>query len=143
MGNKEHFVRQAFLELSLHPEITLLKESEILQTEALEFTDQPDFFNAIAKIRTSLLPYDLLQTLQSIENKLGRIRRFDKGPREIDLDILTYENLVLDMDDLALPHHSLFTRPFIREILAGMNEEGIYQKFREIGHAKYRQSVQG
>ena len=107
MGNREHFIEQALLELSLHPEIIILKQSSIFETEALEVTSQPDFLNGIVKIRTSLLPLDLLITLQGIELKTGRIKRYDKGPREIDLDILTYENYIMDSEYLKIPHHSL------------------------------------
>ena len=108
---------QAILELYLHPEIHVLEQSIIMETEALELTDQPPFLNAVLKISTSLAPLLLLETTQAIENKLGRVRRTDKGPREIDLDILTYGNISIQSQDLTLPHHSLFTRPFIRELI--------------------------
>ena len=117
MGNREHFMEQAILELHLHPEIRVLEQSVIMETEALEVTSQPDFLNAVIKISTSLSPLMLLETTQSIENKLGRVRRFDKGPREIDLDILTYGNVSLQTEKLTLPHHSLFTRPFVRKLI--------------------------
>jgi len=138
MGNREHFIEQAFLELELHPEISVLKESILLETSPLEVLNQPYFLNAIAKIRTSLLPHDLLYTLQGIEQKLGRVHRFDKGPREIDLDILTYGKLKMESDDLSVPHHSLYSRPFIKDILVSMKEGSIY---KDLEHAKYSQSV--
>ncbi|MCE9499305.1 MAG: 2-amino-4-hydroxy-6-hydroxymethyldihydropteridine diphosphokinase [Leptospira sp.] len=137
IGNKEHYIEQAKFELSIHPGIGILKESVNLFTKALEITNQPDFLNTVIKIRTSLSENDLLETLQGIEFKLGRIRRYDKGPREIDLDILTYGNRVQQSKNLHLPHHSLFTRPFIRKLICGMGEESLYSLFREENFAKH------
>lgn len=95
----------------------IISKSRILETKALEITDQPDFLNCILLIETNLSPLALLDQLQLIESKLGRIKRYDKGPREIDLDILTYDELVIANDRLTLPHHSIETRPFIKELM--------------------------
>ena len=59
----------------------------------MDFLDQPDFLNQVLEIETELAPLDLLDFTQSIEQKIGRVKRFDKGPREIDIDILLYEGI--------------------------------------------------
>jgi len=141
MGEREHYIQQALLEISMHPEMKIIATSETIFTEPLEVTNQPWFFNCITKIRTSLPPLDLLYSLQGMEEKIGRIRRFDKGPREIDLDILAYADTIMNSDDLQLPHHSLFSRPFIRQLLVAMDEENLYNYFKESGYEKYHQPL--
>jgi len=138
-GDREHFLNQAILEIQRLPEIQILKSSWVLETEPLENTNQGKFLNQILKLQVTkafTLP-SLLQTFQAIESKLGRIKRSWKGPREIDIDILSYESIVMETDFLTLPHHSLFTRPFIRELLQQMGEEELYCYFYEVLHEKY------
>ena len=112
-------MHRAILEIQKIP-ARILAKSNILETKALDVVDQPDFLNCIVEIETNLEPLELLDSLQLIESKLGRIKRYDKGPREIDLDILTYDELVIANERLTLPHHSIETRPFIKEILLGL-----------------------
>lgn len=143
MGDRLHYIEQAIWEISRHPEIKMISESKILETAPLENTNQPMFLNKIAKVHippSFTLPC-LLDTIHSIEEKLGRKRRSWKGPREIDIDILTYESVVMDTDFLVLPHHSLFTRPFIKQILNEMGELDIYSIFQETADEKYHSRV--
>jgi 2-amino-4-hydroxy-6-hydroxymethyldihydropteridine diphosphokinase len=79
-------------------------------------TDQPAFLNAVVESETILSPMDLLRTLQSIEQALGRDplqtrQRF--GPRCIDLDIISYASITLSTPDLELPHPRLHEREFV------------------------------
>lgn len=101
----------------LEHQIKLLAKTKILETKALEVTNQPDFLNQLILIETNLEPFELLGILQEIEKKIGRIFRFEKGPREIDIDILKFNDLKLNHERLILPHHSIETRPFIKELL--------------------------
>ena len=135
IGNRMHYLDQAKLLISIHPEIHIEKESSIIETAPLEVMNQPKFMNSIVKIRTHLAPECLLEVFQDIEFKIGRIKRYDKGPREIDIDILSYANIRLNTDFLTLPHHSLFTRPFIRELIEEIGEEKIYGKIGEYIYA--------
>ncbi|HMV42186.1 MAG TPA: 2-amino-4-hydroxy-6-hydroxymethyldihydropteridine diphosphokinase [Leptospiraceae bacterium] len=116
LGDRNLFLRKAIQAIEEIP-CKIIQHSKIIETKALDFIDQPDFLNCILVIKIDLSPIELLDALQSIENKLGRIKRFDKGPREIDLDILTYDNLIFKNERLVLPHHSIKTRPFIKELL--------------------------
>ncbi len=74
--------------------------------------DQPWFINCVCKIGTSLSPRKLLEICQSVELELGRVRKVKWGPRVIDIDILIYNDLVMDEDDLKIPHPELEKRLF-------------------------------
>ncbi|TGL56361.1 2-amino-4-hydroxy-6-hydroxymethyldihydropteridine diphosphokinase [Leptospira ognonensis] len=143
IGDRTHFLEQAVWEISTLPEIRIISQSQRLETAPLENINQPFFLNQILKIHVSpsfTLPC-LLDTLQAIEDKLGRKRRSWKGPREIDIDILTYEAVVMETEFLHLPHHSLFTRPFIRQLLFEMGESEVYSLFEESIYEKYHSRV--
>lgn len=116
LGNRLEYIESAILEIQRIP-VRILAKSKVLETKALDVIDQPDFLNCIIEIETELEPLLLLDELQKIEKKIGRIKRYDKGPREIDLDILTYDKLVMANERLTLPHHSIETRPFIKELI--------------------------
>jgi len=101
----------------------MLAESSILETKAVDFTEQPDFLNQVILIKTEIPPEKLLEMLKEIENTLGRVRRFTKGPREIDLDILLYDDVVMNSDVLIIPHPEILNRDFILENLIELNPE--------------------
>jgi len=76
--------------------------------------DQPDYFNAVIAVETTLLPMVLLRALQTIENAQGRIRKTERwGPRTLDLDILLYSDQILDLSDLTVPHQGIAERSFV------------------------------
>ncbi|PJZ56882.1 2-amino-4-hydroxy-6-hydroxymethyldihydropteridine diphosphokinase [Leptospira barantonii] len=129
LGNRAEFLKIAVRKLKNTIGIEVIKESEPMNTIALEVTDQPDFLNQILKIETSFSPEELLEVALRIEKEMGRVREIEKGPREIDIDILTYDILMMHTRGLHLPHHSLFTRPFIREILESIDEGSLYEHF--------------
>jgi len=93
---------------------TVVKESAIYTTLAWGNTEQPDFLNQVVCINTRLSPQQLLNTLLEIEKKLGRIRTTAKWmQRIIDLDILFYNNDIIDAQDLHIPHPHLQDRKFV------------------------------
>lgn len=143
MGDRVHYLEQAVWEISTLPEIRIISKSQQLDTAPLENTNQPMFLNQVLKVHIShslTLPC-LLETLLGIEEKLGRKRRSWKGPREIDIDILTYEAVEMETEFLSLPHHSLFTRPFIRQLLSEMGESDVYTLFKDSVYEKYHSRV--
>jgi len=95
------------------PDIQGLDESPIYETEPWGYADQPPFLNMALRATTNLSPRDLLDRLKSIESTLGRIPNFRNGPRLIDLDILFYDEIVLDTPPLVIPHPSLHERAFV------------------------------
>ena len=76
-------------------------------------TDQPQFLNAVCKVHTNLEPVALLRTLLATELAMGRVRLRHWGERNIDLDLLLYENVVMQTPELTLPHPDMQNRDFV------------------------------
>ncbi len=94
------------------------KVSEIIKTTPYGVTNQNDFYNGVLEMETYLAPEELLDVLQEIEKSRGRVRKEHWGPRTLDLDILLYDNLVLESDRLILPHADMTNRDFVLAPLA-------------------------
>lgn len=98
--------------------MTILAASDVYETPPWGVTDQPLFLNACVVVGTELSPEDLLLFLKETEKKLGRKEGLRWGPRAIDLDILLYDNLLLDSPALSIPHLRLHERAFVLRPLA-------------------------
>lgn len=104
--------------LELISNFTVIKAvSSFYETHPVGKEDQPSFINAVAKVSTLLSPLNLLNSLKLVERQMGREKKEKWGPRLIDLDILFYEDFVLDYQELTLPHPELHTRRFVLEPL--------------------------
>ncbi|MCQ2359032.1 MAG: 2-amino-4-hydroxy-6-hydroxymethyldihydropteridine diphosphokinase [Phascolarctobacterium sp.] len=93
--------------------IEVLAVSDYISTEPYGVTDQPKFLNAVIKVVTTLEPLALLRTILGIENKMGRVRKRHWGERNIDLDLILYEDVVMDTEELKLPHPDMQNRDFV------------------------------
>jgi 2-amino-4-hydroxy-6-hydroxymethyldihydropteridine diphosphokinase len=95
--------------------VRLTKRSADYRTAPWGMTDQPPFINAAISVTTMLTPHALLARTQACETALGRDRSRERhwGPRPIDIDMLSYDDVVLDTPDLTLPHPYLFERAFV------------------------------
>ncbi len=113
MGDRYAAMQTALLHISSLPDTSIIKQSDIIETEPWGVTDQPAFLNMVVEIETSLVPLDLLHNLLQIEEKMGRVRTIKWGPRIIDIDILIYENLIINTPELTLPHPYMRDRPFV------------------------------
>jgi len=92
--------------------------SSFYRTAPIGIADQPDFINAVARVRTADAPQVLLGKLLTIEARLGRVRTEQQfGPRVIDLDLLLYEQVQMDTPHLTLPHPRMHLRRFVLEPL--------------------------
>lgn len=98
---------------SLPPNVQPLSQSRIYETDPWGYVDQPAFLNLVIKASTELSPKKLLAFIKKMEVVLGREEAFRYGPRLIDLDILFYDDLVLDSPDLTIPHPQLTERAFV------------------------------
>ncbi len=87
--------------------------SKYYETKPYGMTEQPDFLNACLELRTLLTPQELLKAMQKIEQDAGRERIIHWGPRTLDLDILLYDDLVLESPDLCIPHVEMHKRWFV------------------------------
>lgn len=117
LGNKEEQLGLATQQLASHPQIQLSRRSPIWTTDPMDYLEQPEFANQVIEIQTDLEPMELLDICQATEESMGRIFRFDKGPREIDIDILTYDNQSIESERLMIPHHSIESRSFVIELI--------------------------
>ena len=113
LGERETLIGQALDELAALPDTTLVRVSSLYDTEPVGVIEQPRFLNAVAMLDTELTARQLLWNLQRIEARLGRTRSQRWGPRTMDLDLLLYGDLVIEEDDLRLPHPELAQRAFV------------------------------
>ncbi|KAM3065576.1 trifunctional dihydropteroate synthetase [Clarireedia jacksonii] len=98
--------------------INVKRTSGLWETEPMYVLEQENFINGACEVQTSLPPLALLDELQAIENEMGRKKIIDKGPRNIDLDILLYEDEVVDHQRLQIPHPGILEREFVLRPLA-------------------------
>ncbi|MFZ2540320.1 MAG: 2-amino-4-hydroxy-6-hydroxymethyldihydropteridine diphosphokinase [Gallionella sp.] len=118
------------------PDTQLLTESSLYRSAPLCYPDQPDFVNAVARIKTALTPQALLQALLQIEHNHGRERTFRNAPRTLDLDILLYDEVQLHEHGLTIPHPQMHLRAFVLQPLLEIAPEvgipGVGQASRAI-----------
>lgn len=99
--------------LERRPDISIRKVSSLYRTEPVGMTEQGWFLNGVALCETELDPERALDVTQSIESRLGRVRLERWGPRTLDLDILFFGNLQIDLPELTVPHPRLHERRFV------------------------------
>ena len=121
LGDRRGYIRGAIRKIKQSKEIKISKASSVYETQPVEYKDQPWFLNMVLELETSLQPLNLLEFLLETERQMGRektgspsslqARRY--GPRNIDLDLLLYGDLVLNSDKLTLPHPRMHERRFV------------------------------
>lgn len=109
--------------------IKVQKKSSLYETEPWGVKDQPRFINMVVQIETTLKPNDLLRLLKDIEREIGRQNSFRWGPRMIDLDILLFNALVLNEENLQIPHPYLHEREFVLRPLNEIAPDVIHPVF--------------
>ncbi len=112
MGNSRAILSSALETLAQTPGITLQARSSWYQTQAVG-PPQPDYINGCALLHVQIPPQLLLERLLLIEDQFGRVRSLRWGPRSLDLDILLYNDLILDTPTLVLPHPRMGERAFV------------------------------
>jgi 2-amino-4-hydroxy-6-hydroxymethyldihydropteridine diphosphokinase len=117
LGNRKRQLIRALELLRQTRSVSVLNVSSWQETHPVGLTDQPDFLNAVASIETTLKPLNLLNQLQWIEQRLGRVRTQRWGPRTIDLDILLYGQQHIRVPRLTVPHPEIGRRTFIQSAL--------------------------
>lgn len=118
IGNRVAHLDEAIARMNAHNNITVTHQSSIIETEPYGHVEQDNFMNMCVEIDTDLSPVALLETVLEIEQQMGRVRIIDWGPRNIDIDILIYEDLEINLDDLQIPHAEMHKRLFVLEPLA-------------------------
>lgn len=110
----------------LKKEMIIESLSPWYQSEPLPVSNQPWYINGVLKVKTSLNPNNLLKTLLKIENSFGRTRKKKNEPRVIDLDLLTYNDLVIDSKLLVIPHVRMHLRRFVLDPLIDIAPEWVH-----------------
>jgi 2-amino-4-hydroxy-6-hydroxymethyldihydropteridine diphosphokinase/dihydropteroate synthase len=132
IGDRFRAIEDACISIDEDDDMQIVETSPLYETAPMYVEDQGNFLNGVCKvcqsgrsgfqapdadartqIQTKLPPMDLLDRLQSIENTLGRVKLIDKGPRNIDLDILTYNNDSISSSRLTVPHALMLEREFV------------------------------
>ena len=131
-GDSKSIIVKAIKLISHTNGIRLQKIAPYYKSQAWGKTDQPDFINTVIKIKTNLLPQQLLKALLLIEKKLGRIREEKWGPRLIDIDILTLGNKVVNKQHLTIPHPHITERNFVLLPLLDLDNEISIPKFGKL-----------
>ena len=146
-------LQKAISLLEFDPQIKTVSTSSIYETEPMYMIDQPDFLNCGTEIETDYEPVGLLNVCFDIETKLGRIRAGDKNkPRSIDIDILFFDRMIVNQNDLTIPHPYYHERKFVlrplceiapeficpvtqltmEEVLENCNDRTVGSRFQEV-----------
>jgi 2-amino-4-hydroxy-6-hydroxymethyldihydropteridine diphosphokinase len=112
LGDSRSILTGAVDRLRLYLQIEVVAVSSWYKTAPIG-PPQPDYLNGCATLQTSLAPLDLLNVLHSIEAEFGRIRQEVWGARTLDLDLLLYDNLIIDLPTLQVPHPRMLERAFV------------------------------
>ncbi len=130
LGDSQAILNGAIERLRIHPQIELLAFSRWYITAPIG-PPQPDYLNGCATFETRLTPLDLLSVLQSIEAEFGRVRQEVWGARTLDLDLLLYEDRIIDLPTLKIPHPHMCDRAFVLIPLAEIAPDRIEPKSGE------------
>ncbi len=117
LGDRPAHLQQAIVEIERNIG-SILNCSSVYETEPWGVTDQPSFYNQVLKVATTLDPLQLLTATLAIEKEMGRVRAERYGARIIDIDILFFDDLVINTDQLTIPHPRITERNFVLAPLA-------------------------
>ncbi len=121
VGNKQENISKAVD--SLHILLEDIHVANLYRSHAVGFTEQDDFINTAVRGYTNLSPQELLERIKKLEKKLGRKKRFRWGPREIDIDIIFYDDQIIQTELLELPHPRMHERDFVLQPLTDLQPQ--------------------
>lgn len=130
IGDREKNCEEV-ITLLIKKNIKVIKRSSLYETEPWGVKEQPKFINMAVEVETHLGPEELLRNLKEIEKDLGRGESIRWGPRVIDLDILFYDNLIINTPELTIPHPAIIERGFVLKPLSEIapdKEHPIFKK---------------
>ena len=113
LGDSAETLRSAVEALRAVSGVDVVGVSGVVETDPVGGPEQDVYLNAVVLVRTDLSPEDLLDVTQRVENEFGRVRDIRWGPRTLDVDIITYDDVVSDDTDLTLPHPRAHERGFV------------------------------
>ncbi|PPI87988.1 2-amino-4-hydroxy-6-hydroxymethyldihydropteridine diphosphokinase [Candidatus Pantoea edessiphila] len=114
LNHPMHQIKTALKEIDKIPKTKRIATSQIYCTLPYGLKNQDNYLNMVVALKTKLSPNNLLKLLQEIELKQGRIRYIERwGPRTIDIDIMLFENKLINTNDLIIPHYDMINRVFM------------------------------
>ncbi len=113
IGDRRGNLIEAVRRLNSDEDIQIVKESGFYVTKPVGGPPQEDYLNGVLKVKTSILPSQFLEKLKTIEENMGRVRRERNHPRIIDIDILLFDEVVLETEKLTIPHRRMHERYFV------------------------------
>jgi 2-amino-4-hydroxy-6-hydroxymethyldihydropteridine diphosphokinase len=118
LGDRVQNLKEAIKRIERSDKISIKKISSVYETDPVGYENQPRFLNSVLQAETSLDPHPLFEHLLTIEDEMGRKRGEKWGPRNIDVDILFYDDLIVDSGQLTIPHPRMHQRKFVLVPLA-------------------------
>lgn len=146
LGDKEGNLERALNILS--EKVKILKRSSYYETEPVGYKEQPWFLNMVVEGETDLSPENLLIFIKGIENEMKRVKTIVNGPRIIDVDILLYEDKIIQTENLTIPHPRMLLRAFVMVplfeiapdiVISGRNIKEIMSEFE--GEEIHKRSI--
>lgn len=118
LGDREAYIRQGIKNLGDREDCVIARVSGLIETKPYGVENQPDFLNGMLEVQTLLFPQELLEALHQAEQKAERERKIHWGPRTLDLDIIFYDDCIIDEETLKIPHPDMANREFVLKPLA-------------------------
>ncbi len=140
LGDRLNNIQTALSKMQNY-QIKIGKISSFIETPPYGYTEQGSFLNGGCVINTELSPQVLLRTLLDIEQEMGRIRGIRWGPRKIDLDIIFYEDLIIQGTDLTIPHPDAHNRAFVMGPIAEIVPNYIHPIFHKTVKEIYEELI--
>lgn len=139
MADRERYLKEAMFYMENNETIRIKRESKIIETEPYGMVDQDKFLNSAIEISTLMSPMELLTYVKNLERMAGRIKTEHWGPRPLDIDILFYDDIVMDSEMLTIPHADLHNRAFVldpmMEIAPYVRHPGLNKTIKEMREA--------
>jgi 2-amino-4-hydroxy-6-hydroxymethyldihydropteridine diphosphokinase len=134
LGDRYLFLERGITLITTLEDVTVCRLSDIYETEAVDYVDQPKFLNIAASVMTSIRPQKFLQMLKEIEIKVGRINRGKWREREIDIDLIFYGDFVINSEAITIPHPRMHLRRFVLEPLNEIAPKFLHPTMRKTVH---------
>ena len=130
LGDRTENLKEA-LALLQKKGLRIVSVSDFITTAPYGVTDQPDFLNAAAEVQTEKKPLELLYVLLQVEQEMGRKRLRRWGERNIDLDLLLYDDQIIDLPELKVPHPDMQNRDFVLRPLVQIAPDAVHPVLRK------------
>ena len=131
LGDREGYLDMAIEEIDRDTSVEIKKISSIIETEPYGPVEQPNFLNGVIELETYLDPDEFLSVICDIENEAGRERIIHWGPRTLDIDIIMYDDMIINTDSLIIPHPEMQNREFVLKPMAEIEPHIIHPVFRK------------